>query len=60
MGVGTLTCPECGQEQGMEIPTKSCVPFYNCTGCGKLISAKKSCCVFCDYGDRPCLVGPGV
>lgn len=53
---GTLTCPECGHKQKMEIPSKSCIPFYICESCGKTIQAK-SCCVFCDYADKACPVG---
>ncbi len=52
--IGILTCPMCKHKQQMEIPTISCIPFYKCEGCDKPISAKKGCCVFCDYGDRPC------
>ncbi len=56
--IGVLTCPKCGHKQEMEIPTKSCIPFYECGRCSKMIKAKEgSCCVFCDYGDRPCPVG---
>jgi len=54
--VGNVTCPKCGHKQPMEIPISSCQAFYKCEGCGKTISAKKSCCVFCDYGDRKCPV----
>ena len=52
---GTLTCPRCGHRQEMEIPQTSCIPFYLCQGCGETIQAR-SCCVFCDYADRPCPV----
>lgn len=54
--IGNVTCPKCGHKQPMEIPTHSCQVFYKCGGCSKTISAKKSCCVFCDYGDRKCPV----
>jgi len=54
--VGNITCPECKHVQPMEIPTKSCQAFYTCEGCHTMIGAKKSCCVFCDYGDRKCPV----
>ena len=50
---GTLTCPKCGHSQKMEIPADRCVHFYTCEGCKALIECK-GCCVFCDYGDRPC------
>jgi len=53
---GNITCPECKHIQSIEIPTISCLVFYNCENCKKTISAKKSCCVFCDYGDRKCSV----
>lgn len=55
--LATLTCPLCGHQQEEEIPPDSCVPFYKCNGCRDIILAKKSCGVFCDYGDRPCPVG---
>jgi hypothetical protein len=54
--MGNITCPECKHIQQMIIPKKSCQAFYKCKGCEKTISAKKSCCVFCDYGDRACPV----
>ncbi len=50
----TLTCPDCEHEQIEEIPKISCQNSYKCNNCGKIISAKKSCCVFCDYGDEKC------
>ena len=53
--IGKVTCPECGHKQAMEIPTEKCQAFYQCKKCSKVIVAKKSCCVFCDYGDRKCL-----
>jgi hypothetical protein len=52
--IGNITCPECEHKQPMNIPDKSCQAFYKCESCEKIISAKKSCCVFCDYGDRKC------
>ena len=57
--VGVLTCPRCGHQQAQEIPLDACIPFYECQGCGQLIAAEKSCCVFCDYGDRPCPAAAG-
>jgi len=54
--VGNVTCPKCEYKQPMKIPTKSCQAFYVCEGCKEMISAKKTCCVFCDYGDRLCPV----
>lgn len=52
-----LTCPLCGQQQEEEIPQDSCVPFYKCNGCEEIVSAERSCCVFCDYGDKACPAG---
>ena len=54
--IGNVTCPECKHVQPIEIPTQSCMAFYKCEECKKLIKAQKSCCVFCDYGDRKCPV----
>jgi len=51
---GNLTCPKCGYKQNMEIPTSSCIAFYKCEKCSNTINANKSCCIFCDYGDRKC------
>lgn len=53
--LGILTCPKCKHQQQIPIPTNSCVPFYECQGCGRQIEAKEEdCCVFCSYGDQPC------
>jgi hypothetical protein len=53
----TLTCPNCGYKQKEKIPTNRCVISYKCNSCGSTIIAKESCCIFCDYGDKPCPVG---
>lgn len=51
----TLTCPLCKAEKIAEMPNNSCVPFYKCEKCGKLIKAKlDDCCVFCSYGSSKC------
>jgi len=53
----TITCPECGYKQNIDVPKDKCLPFYQCDGCRKLIKAKKgSCCVICDYSDKKCPV----
>lgn len=54
---GMITCPKCGHKQEMDIPDNRCIAFYKCEGCGQLIKAEESCCVFCDYGDKPCPTG---
>jgi hypothetical protein len=51
---GNVTCPDCKHVQPMEIPSNSCQAFYKCEGCKNTISSKKTCCVFCDYGDKLC------
>ncbi len=55
--IANVTCPTCDHKQQMGIPHGKCQAFYKCDGCGKMIAAKKTCCVFCDYGDRKCGVG---
>lgn len=53
----TLTCPKCGYEQDVDIPTDRCLPFYKCGGCEEMIWASgDSCCVVCDYSDAKCPV----
>ena len=42
--------------QMKEANKKNLVHKMWCDKCKKVISAKKSCCVFCDYGDRKCPV----
>jgi hypothetical protein len=51
----TITCPKCGAAKLETMPTKECVWFYRCSGCGELLRPKPGdCCVFCSYGDVPC------
>lgn len=54
--IAILTCPECGHKQPQEIPEKSCLTFYRCGGCRRLIAARELCCVICEFGDRRCPV----
>jgi len=56
MMFGIITCPKCGNKQKIRIPSNKCIPFYICKKCKKLIASKKSCCVFCDYGNKKCPV----
>ena len=51
-----LKCPECKCIIDIDIPENKCLPFFKCSGCGKTIKAKESCCVFCDYSDEKCPV----
>lgn len=52
--MGTLTCPYCKHKQQLEIYDNACTPFYFCDGCGKMVKAQKTCCIFCEFGDKPC------
>lgn len=51
----TLTCPECGFAEKLEMPLNSCLFFHTCSSCGVRLKPKAGdCCVFCSYGDVPC------
>ncbi|HUF02776.1 MAG TPA: GDCCVxC domain-containing (seleno)protein [Aridibacter sp.] len=50
-----LTCPECGHKQVEEMPTDSCIHFYDCPICRTLLKPKPGdCCVFCSFGTVKC------
>ncbi|MBI4052836.1 MAG: hypothetical protein HY394_02245 [Candidatus Diapherotrites archaeon] len=51
-----FTCPECGAKSEIAVPTGRCLAFHECVACHKIIAAKKSCCVICDYSDKKCPV----
>jgi len=51
----TLTCPECGHAEKLEMPLNACQFFHTCANCGVKLKPKPGdCCVFCSYGDVPC------
>ncbi|MDO8486799.1 MAG: GDCCVxC domain-containing (seleno)protein [Candidatus Curtissbacteria bacterium] len=51
----TLTCPKCGKEQTVTMPTNACQHFYKCIHCGEMLKPKEGdCCVFCSYADSKC------
>ncbi len=51
----TLTCPQCGHEQSVSMPTNACQYFYECVACHARLAPKPGdCCVFCSYADRKC------
>ncbi len=53
--VSVITCPECGQATSETMPTASCQWFYECPGCGAVMTPKAGdCCIFCSYGTVPC------
>ncbi|WP_283102982.1 GDCCVxC domain-containing (seleno)protein [Acidithiobacillus acidisediminis] len=50
-----ITCPVCGHSETEKMPTDSCQYFYQCKGCGALLTPKAGdCCVYCSYGTVPC------
>jgi len=50
-----LTCPKCGFEQEETMPTESCLYFYQCNKCKKMLKPlPRDCCVFCSYGSVKC------
>ena len=53
--ISNLTCPECGFEQTLQMPTDACQFFHQCANCKVTLRPKKGdCCVFCSYGDVKC------
>lgn len=50
-----LKCPACGKIQEIAIPSNSCLHFYECIACHKVITPTSgSCCVICSYSDKNC------
>lgn len=50
-----LVCPFCGFQKSEEMPTDSCLYFYECEDCTKILKPKEGdCCVFCSYGSEKC------
>ncbi len=50
-----LTCPDCGRDQHVEMPTDYCVFFYDCKHCGAVLRPDKGDdCVFCSFADKDC------
>ncbi len=53
--LATLTCPECGRREELQMPEDACLFFHDCAGCGVLLKPKPGdCCVFCSYADKKC------
>jgi len=51
----TLTCPECGFAEELEMPTAACLFFHLCSNCQTTLRPQEGdCCVFCSYGDVKC------
>ncbi|MFX0116016.1 MAG: GDCCVxC domain-containing (seleno)protein [Candidatus Hodarchaeota archaeon] len=50
-----FTCPECGQNELVEMPRGQCLISRRCNSCQEIIHPKNGdCCVFCSYGDTLC------
>ncbi len=50
-----ITCPECGFEKEVFMPTNACQHFYECENCKTVLKPKAGdCCVFCSYASVPC------
>jgi hypothetical protein len=51
----TLTCPNCGHKEALEMPLNACQHFFICPGCKAVLKPKPGdCCVFCSYADVKC------
>lgn len=51
----TLTCPACGHQASLTMPTDACLYFHDCGHCGASLTPRPGdCCVFCSYGSVPC------
>ncbi|RKZ35292.1 MAG: hypothetical protein DRQ37_06750 [Gammaproteobacteria bacterium] len=51
----TITCPNCEHQHDEEMPTDSCVYFFECPNCKALLCPEgEDCCVFCSYGSVAC------
>ena len=50
-----LTCPNCGHQESLEMPTDVCLFFHECSGCEVVHRPLEGdCCVFCSYGSVDC------
>ena len=51
-----ITCPECGSEAEEELHGDGPRVQYECLSCGVVLRPRRGeHCVFCSYGDVPCL-----
>ncbi len=50
-----LVCPNCGNEEQVEMPDYVCVRVYKCPACENVFHPKgDDCCVFCSYAENRC------
>ena len=53
--ISTITCPKCSFQKAEEMPTDSCIFFYECERCNSIIKPLPGdCCVFCSNGTLAC------
>jgi hypothetical protein len=51
----TLTCPHCGYRKTEVMPTDTCLYYYECQSCRRLLKPEAGdCCVFCSFADIEC------
>ncbi|MBL4593526.1 MAG: transposase [Flavobacteriales bacterium] len=51
----TLTCPECGSHQTVEMLSLESARIYECETCNEIIQSNEDeCCVNCQYGEVKC------
>lgn len=52
----TITCPHCRYKETLPIPDNYCLARWQCPSCGEELKPYEGdCCVFCSFGDVPCL-----
>ena len=50
-----LTCPRCGYDQILDMPSDACQFFYECVNCKTVLRPNAGdCCVFCSYSNVLC------
>lgn len=50
-----ITCPHCGAKKEETMDENSCLFFYHCETCNKLLKPHEGdCCVFCSFGNINC------
>ena len=55
VSISVVTCPVCGFKKEEEMPSDSCVHFYECEKCNTVIKPLQGdCCVYCSYGTEKC------
>lgn len=50
-----VTCPHCGHREEETMLTDSCLYFYECKNCRRILRPHPGdCCVFCSFGTVKC------